>query len=104
MTVFRESRELGTLETTKRLYLTRNTPTTEGSIRSVGFSQVYASFGEANPDGSIALRVYDKPLVLLIWIGPLIMALGGALSLSDRRFRIGAPVRARGGAVPAPAE
>jgi cytochrome c-type biogenesis protein CcmF len=47
--------------------------------------------GDSNDDGSISVRVYHKPLVLLIWLGTLIMVLGGALSLSDRRLRIGAP-------------
>jgi cytochrome c-type biogenesis protein CcmF len=104
LTVFRRDREIGPVETMKRLYLTRGMPTTEAGIRTVGLSQVYASFGDAQPDGAIGLRLYYKPLVLLIWIGPLIMACGGALSLSDRRFRIGAPARARSAALPAPAE
>ena len=44
-----------------------------------------------NADGSIAVRLYHKPLVLLIWLGAVVMVLGGALSLSDRRLRVGAP-------------
>ena len=43
------------------------------------------------PDGSIAVRLYYKPLVLLIWLGAVVMVFGGALSLSDRRLRVGAP-------------
>jgi cytochrome c-type biogenesis protein CcmF len=104
LTVFRGDREIGPMETMKRLYIARGMPTTEAGIMTVGLSQVYASFGDPQPDGSIGLRLYYKPLVLLIWIGPLIMALGGALSLTDRRFRVGAPVRARSAALPAPAE
>jgi cytochrome c-type biogenesis protein CcmF len=104
LTVFRGERELGPIETMKRLYVARGMPTTEAGIQTVGVSQVYASFGDAQGDGSIGLRLYYKPLVLLIWIGPVIMALGGALSLTDRRYRVGAPARARGAAVPAPAE
>jgi cytochrome c-type biogenesis protein CcmF len=45
--------------------------------------------------GGWVVRAYFNPLVRLIWIGCLIMALGGAFSLSDRRLRIGAPRRAR---------
>ena len=41
------------------------------------------------------MRLYFNPLVRLIWIGAVVMALGGALSLSDRRLRVGAPRRAR---------
>jgi cytochrome c-type biogenesis protein CcmF len=47
--------------------------------------------GDAKDDGSIAVRVYYKPMVLLIWLGALVMMLGGVLSLSDRRLRVGAP-------------
>ena len=51
------------------------------------------------------LGMHDKPLVLLIWIGTLIMAFGGALSLTDRRFRVAAPRRAAPSpAMPQPAE
>ena len=46
-------------------------------------------------DGSIAVRLYHKPMVLLIWLGPVLMAFGGMLSLSDRRLRVGAPRPAR---------
>ena len=71
---------------------------------TLGLSQVYASFGESYPDGSIGLRLYYKPLVLLIWLGAVVMAAGGALSFTDKRFRVGAPVRAQAGLLPAPAE
>ena len=56
-----------------------------------GFSQLYLSLGDLNADGSLAVRLYHKPLVLLIWLGALVMVFGGALSLSDRRLRVGAP-------------
>jgi len=104
LTVFGSGREVGTLETMKRLYVTRGMPTTEAGILTTGLGQVYASLGEVQPDGSVGIRLYYKPLVLLIWIGSLVMAIGGGISLTDRRLRIGAPVRAK--AVPAavPAE
>ena len=41
------------------------------------------------------MRAYWKPFVLLIWIGPLFMALGGALSILERRVRVGAPAPAK---------
>ena len=53
------------------------------------------ALGDNLPDGAIAARLYDKPLITLIWLGCLIMALGGLLSLSDRRLRVGAPKPAR---------
>ena len=65
--------------------------TTEAALMTRGVSQLYLSLGDTNADGSIAVRLYHKPLVLLIWLGALVMVLGGALSLSDRRLRVGAP-------------
>ena len=50
------------------------------------------------------MRLYHKPLVLLIWLGAVVMVLGGALSLSDRRLRVGAPKPARRKAALQPAE
>jgi cytochrome c-type biogenesis protein CcmF len=69
-----------------------------------GLSQLYVSLGELKPDGSVGVRIYYKPLVLLIWLGPVAMAMGGALSLSDRRLRVGAPKPARSKTALAPAE
>ncbi|MCE1235112.1 MAG: heme lyase CcmF/NrfE family subunit [Hyphomicrobiales bacterium] len=98
-------REVAVLEPAKRTYRTRRMPTTETAIATFdGFSQLYLAMGEPQ-GGGVAMRVYWKPMVLLIWIGCLVMSLGGAISLTDRRLRIGAPTRARAtAAVAAPAE
>ncbi|MGX5732840.1 heme lyase CcmF/NrfE family subunit [Bosea thiooxidans] len=85
--------ELEPVEASKRIYTARGMPTTEAGIRTHGLSQAYVSLGEAQ-DGGVAVRLYDKPLILLIWIGSLVMAFGGGLSLTDRRFRLAAPRRA----------
>ena len=50
------------------------------------------------------MRIYHKPLVLLIWFGAVMMAFGGVLSLSDRRLRVGAPKPARASRPLQPAE
>ena len=68
-----------------------------------GLSQLYVSVAEFQSNGSVGVRIYYKPLVLLIWLGPVAMALGGALSLSDRRLRVGVPKLARSKTVLAPA-
>ena len=93
------------VDASKRLYPVRQSATTEAGIVTIGPSQLYVSLGEINA-GSVGLRVYWKPLVIFIWLGAVIMAAGGALSLSDRRLRVGAPARARSAPVahPAPAE
>jgi cytochrome c-type biogenesis protein CcmF len=97
--------DAGTLEPAKRVYTARNMPTTEAALKTRWFSQLYVSPGDAGADGSIALRFFYKPMVLLIWLGTLVMVLGGLLSLSDRRLRIGAPKpAARRAAAPQPAE
>jgi cytochrome c-type biogenesis protein CcmF len=91
-TVRRTNGELiGTMEPSRRTFPARNMATTEAALMTRGFSQLYLSLGDPNPDGSVAVRLYYKPLVLLIWLGAGIMFVGGALSLSDRRLRVGAP-------------
>ena len=83
------------VEASKRFYPARQMPTTETGIVSFWFDQVYVALGDAQPDGAVAVRLYDKPLVTLIWLGCVVMAAGGTLSLSDRRLRVGAPRPAR---------
>lgn len=78
----------------KRIYSGRQMPTSEVARHRYGLSEIYLAIGETSEGGSIDLRAYDKPFVLLIWIGPFLMAIGGLLSLSDRRLRVGAPQRA----------
>jgi cytochrome c-type biogenesis protein CcmF len=82
---------VGRLQPSKRNFSTRGSATSEAALLTRGFSQLYLSLGDANPDGSVVVRLYHKPLVLLIWLGAAVMFLGGALSLSDRRLRVGAP-------------
>src|SRR5690606_28516788 len=97
---------IGAMAPSKRTFSARQMSTTEAALLSRGASQLYLSLGDPREDGAIAIRLYHKPLVLLIWLGALVMVLGGALSLSDRRLRIGAPkpARPRGGPALTPAE
>jgi cytochrome c-type biogenesis protein CcmF len=92
---------VATAQPAKRTYVATGQPTTEAGIRTFGLGQLYISLGDPTADGGISARIYWKPFVLLIWFGPLLMAFGGLLSLSDRRLRIGAPRRARRVAVAA---
>ncbi|MFL5029407.1 MAG: heme lyase CcmF/NrfE family subunit [Xanthobacteraceae bacterium] len=103
-TVRRGGDILGVLEPAKRSFATRGTTTTEAALMTRGVSQLYLSLGDQGPDGSIAIRLYHKPLVLLIWLGAVVMVAGAALSLSDRRLRVGAPKPARGRTALQPAE
>ena len=83
-----------TIEPSRRFFPTQQTTTTEAGIATLDFGQVYASFADKNPDGSVNARLYWKPFVAFIWLGALVMAFGGGLSLSDRRLRIGIARRA----------
>ncbi|MBI4366039.1 MAG: heme lyase CcmF/NrfE family subunit [Deltaproteobacteria bacterium] len=84
-------KSIGAMEPSKRTFAARETTTNEASLLISGFGQLYLSLGDTNPDGSIVIRLYYKPMVLLIWLGALVMMFGGGLSLSDRRLRVGAP-------------
>jgi cytochrome c-type biogenesis protein CcmF len=103
-TVRRGGDVIDVLEATKRSFAARATTTTEAALMTRGVSQLYLSLGDVGSDGSIVVRLYHKPLVLLIWLGPVLMVLGGLLSLSDRRLRIGAPKPARARTAMQPAE
>ncbi len=71
-------------------------PTTEAGIHTLLFSQVYIALGDtAANNGATVVRIWWKPMVTLIWLGAVAMAIGGAISLSDRRLRVGAPARRR---------
>ena len=94
-TVRRDGQVVDVLEPSKRTFPQRQMSTTEAALLTSGASQLYLSLGDVGSDGAIAVRLYHKPLVLLIWFGPVLMAFGGLLSLSDRRLRVGAPKPAR---------
>jgi len=93
--VSRDGETLSVMTPSKRSFTTRGSSTTEAALLTRGASQLYISLGDANAEGAIAVRIYYKPMVLMIWWGPVLMAFGGVLSLSDRRLRVGAPKPAR---------
>jgi len=72
----------------KRNYFSSTMPMTEAAIDAGLTRDIYVSLGEELPDKSWAVRVYYKPFVDWIWGGCLLMALGGVLAISDRRYRI----------------
>jgi cytochrome c-type biogenesis protein CcmF len=85
--VFREDRHVALLYPEKRLYPIQAQPMTEAAI-DVGFTRdLYVALGEPIGDGSWAFRLYYKPFIRWIWLGPVLMALGGLLAASDSRYR-----------------
>ena len=67
------------------------TPTTEVGLHQTLSGDVYVVMGDRTADGARVVRMYFNPLVSLIWLGALIMFIGGIFSLTDRRYRVGAP-------------
>jgi cytochrome c-type biogenesis protein CcmF len=102
-TVSRGSREVATLVSEKREFMPSGMPTTEVGLLQALAGDLYLVMGDATTDGGRAMRFYFNPLVNLIFIGAAIMFAGGLFSLSDRRYRIGAP-RRRAVAMPAAAQ
>jgi cytochrome c-type biogenesis protein CcmF len=93
------------LTPSKRIYDTPRQATTEAAIHVSWRGDLYIVLGDALGDGAFVVRAYFNPLVRLIWLGALVMAVAGVLSLLDRRLRVGAPRRsARPVAAPTPAE
>lgn len=91
--VFQGGREIAVLAPEKRFYPVANMPTTEAAIRNGILRDIYVVIGDAQASGGYAVRVYLKPFANWIWGGAMLMALGGLLSLSDRRLRIAAGAR-----------
>ncbi|WP_137700354.1 heme lyase CcmF/NrfE family subunit [Marimonas lutisalis] len=77
----------------KRVYPVAGQPTTEAAIDNGFLRDVYVVIGDPQEGGGWAMRTYYKPLANWIWGGAILMALGGALSLSDRRYRVAAGAR-----------
>ncbi len=93
ISVARNGRALARLQPERRDYPVAGTPTTEAAIDSGSFRDVYVVIGDPQAGGGWAVRTYVKPLANWIWAGAAIMALGGCLSLSDRRLRVAAGAR-----------
>jgi cytochrome c-type biogenesis protein CcmF len=79
----------------KRVYNAGGMPMTEAAIHNMLTGDLYVSLGEAVDGGAWSVRVYHKPFVTWIWAGCLLMALGGLLALSDRRYRVAVRSEAR---------
>ncbi|MDD3518105.1 MAG: cytochrome c-type biogenesis CcmF C-terminal domain-containing protein, partial [Chromatiales bacterium] len=86
----RDGRRLRTLHPEKRMYNASSMIMTEAAINYGLTCDLYLALGEPLTDGAWSVRVYHKPFVTWIWGGSLLMALGGLLALSDRRYRIAA--------------
>jgi cytochrome c-type biogenesis protein CcmF len=92
--VTEDGREVAVLRSEKREFKPSGMPTTEVGLHQAFLGDVYVVMGDTAGDGARAMRFYYNPFVNFIWAGAVMMFLGGLLSLSDRRYRVGAPKRA----------
>ncbi len=93
MTVRQGGKLVATLHPEKRVYPVQGMPTTEAAIDNGIWRDVYLVVGDPQDGGGWAVRTYIKPFANWIWAGSILMALGGLLSLSDRRYRVAAGAR-----------
>ncbi|MDR3521094.1 MAG: heme lyase CcmF/NrfE family subunit [Acidocella sp.] len=95
VTISDDGKPFLTLHPSRRIFTTPKVITNDAAIHTNGFQDIYVVFADEPAGGGAELRLNRHPLAPEIWFGGLIMALGGALSLSDRRLRVGAPSRKR---------
>jgi cytochrome c-type biogenesis protein CcmF len=88
VSVTKNERPVTTLYPEKRLFTVQQMPMTEAAIDTGLTRDLYVSLGEALPDGAWVVRVYHKPFVDWIWGGAFLMALGGVIAVTDRRYRL----------------
>jgi cytochrome c-type biogenesis protein CcmF len=88
--VTRDGRPVTMLFPERRVYRVQELPMTEAAIDYGVFRHLYVSLSEAVGPDAWLVRVHYKPFVAWIWIGCVLMALGGLLAATDRRYRVGA--------------
>jgi cytochrome c-type biogenesis protein CcmF len=93
--ISRRRGDAGQLVSERRRFRPGDQTTTEAGILKTIWGDLYIVMGDPAAGGGRVVRIYFNPLVSFIWLGAAIMFLGGLLSLSDRRFRIGVPKRER---------
>ncbi len=103
MRVAQAGKTVAVLYPEKRVYPVQAMPTTEAAIHNGFWRDIYVVIGDPQDNGGWAVRTFIKPFVNWIWFGCALMALGGLISLSDRRFRVAAGA-AKSRAVGVPAE
>jgi cytochrome c-type biogenesis protein CcmF len=93
ITVTKNGESVGTMHPEKRFFPLQQMPTSMTAIHTNLLADLYVALGDSDGHGGWTVRAYWKPLVPWIWIGAVFMALGGMVSLSDRRWRVGIAAR-----------
>jgi cytochrome c-type biogenesis protein CcmF len=86
--VFKNDKKISELMPEKRVYIASGMPMTEAAVDMGFFRDLYVAMGEPLENGAWIVRAYYKPFVNWIFLGCVLMALGGMLSVSDRRYRL----------------
>jgi len=85
--IWSDGEKSGELLPQKRTYTGKGNPMTDASIDKTFTRDLYAALGEELEGGAWSMRVYYKPLIRWIWLGCILMTIGGVLAVSDRRYR-----------------
>ncbi len=93
VSVTRNGQELTVLRPQKRIYRVQTSPMTEAGIDAHWQRDLFVALGDDLGNGVWSLRIQYKPLVRFIWLGTVIMALGGLIGVTDRRYRVKAAAR-----------
>ncbi|MDE2446396.1 MAG: heme lyase CcmF/NrfE family subunit [Alphaproteobacteria bacterium] len=92
-TISESGHRVAEMSAERRFYPLQRMQTNQTGIRTNLISNIYIALGDADSQGGWTVRIYYHPLAPWLWIGGFVMALGGFVSLSDRRLRVGAPKR-----------
>jgi cytochrome c-type biogenesis protein CcmF len=84
---------VGTLRPQKRTYKVQQSPMTEAGILANWNKDLFVALGDPLGNDSWSVRLQYKPMIRFIWLGALVMALGGIIAISDRRYRVNAPAK-----------
>ena len=88
MVVTRDGQLVATLHPEKRVYGERSSPMTEAGIDAGWSRDIFVALGDDLGENAWSVRLQYKPLIRFIWLGALVMAIGGVLAASDRRYRV----------------
>ena len=88
VTVIRDGESVARLTPEKRVYRVQQSPMTEAAVDVGLFRDLYVALGEPLGDGAWALRIYHKPYIRWIWLGCVLMCVGGIAAAADKRYRM----------------
>jgi cytochrome c-type biogenesis protein CcmF len=88
MEITRQGERVAILKPEKRLYTVRSSPMTEAGIDARWNRDLFVALGDDLGEGAWSVRLQYKPLVRFIWLGAVVMALGGLIAMTDKRYRL----------------